>query len=92
MENAKTIIVTKPEGNGFAVAGLVLGIIGIVLNLIPFLPYILGILAIIFGVVGLKKPVGSKMSKVALVLGAVTIAMKVLFWVFIIVLGSLGNI
>ncbi|WP_312473257.1 DUF4190 domain-containing protein [Neobacillus sp.] len=88
-EQTHTIIVQKADGNGLAVAGLVLGIIGVVLNIIPFLPYILGVLAIIFGAVGLKKTVKRGMSITSIILGAVTILMKLLFWIGIASLSSL---
>ncbi|SFM17753.1 hypothetical protein SAMN04487943_10982 [Gracilibacillus orientalis] len=57
LEEPQRVMVEQQEGNGLAVAGLVLGIIGVVLNIIPFIPYILGVLAVIFGIVGLNKQV-----------------------------------
>lgn len=86
----QTIIVKteKNEGNGLAVAGLVLGIIAVVLNLIPFLPYLLGILAIIFGGVGMRKEEKRKMAIASIVLGIVSILMKILFWIFLFGIGS----
>jgi hypothetical protein len=42
----------QPEGNGMAVAGLVLGIIGLVFCWVPFLGWILALLGIIFGGLG----------------------------------------
>ncbi|MBS4174250.1 DUF4190 domain-containing protein [Bacillus sp. FJAT-49736] len=88
-ENQQTIIVQKPEGNGLAVASLVLGIVGVVLNLIPFLPYVIGALAIIFGAVGIKKPIKKGMSIAGIILGVIAIVMKILFWMGIAVLGNL---
>ncbi|ETI70219.1 hypothetical protein [Neobacillus vireti] len=89
-EQTQTIYVQKAEGNGLAVAGLVLGIIAVVLNWVPFLPYILGVLAIIFGAVGMRKTIKRGMSITAIILGVVSIGMKILFWVGIASLGSLG--
>jgi hypothetical protein len=43
------------QGNGMAVAGLVMGILGLVLCFIPFLGWILALLGIIFGAVGMGK-------------------------------------
>lgn len=89
-DQQQTIVITKPDGNGFGVAALVLGIIGIVLNIIPFIPYFLGFLAIIFGVIGTQKIVGTGLAKAGIVLGAITIGMKFLFWILIIGLGSIS--
>jgi len=50
-----------PQGNGMAVAALVLGIIAAVLFFVPFLNWVLAILAIIFGGVGMSK--GKKVGK-----------------------------
>lgn len=91
-EQTQTVIVQKAEGNGLAVAGLVLGIIGVVLNLIPFIPYILGILAIIFGAIGMKSTVKRGMSIASIILGAVSIGLKLLFWIGVVSLGSLGSL
>jgi hypothetical protein len=43
------------QGNGMAVAGLVLGIIGLVFCWVPFLGWILALLGIIFGGLGMGK-------------------------------------
>ncbi|WP_026672292.1 hypothetical protein [Alkalihalobacterium bogoriense] len=91
-ETTTKVIIEKPEGNGLATAGLVLGIIGVVLNLIPFIPYILGGLAIVFGFVGLNKPVKQGVAKASLILGIVTIALKIAFWVFIFIVGGIGSL
>ena len=62
------------QGNGMAVAGLVLGIIGFVLFWVPFLGWILALLGIIFGGLGIGKAnkIGGKgkgMAIAGLVLG-----------------------
>ena len=91
MQNeTQTILVTKPDTNGFAVTALILGITGVVFNLIPFLPYLLGVLAITFGVLGIKKSVGVGLAKSGLVLGIITIGLKLLFWLFLFGLGSIS--
>lgn len=64
------------QGNGMAVAGLVLGILALVFCWIPFLNWILAILAIIFGAVGNGKAnkIGGKgkgMAVTGLILGIV---------------------
>lgn len=64
------------QGNGMAVAGLVLGILALVFCWIPFLNWILAILAIIFGAVGNGKAnkIGGKgkgMALAGLVLGII---------------------
>jgi hypothetical protein len=46
---------STPQGNGLAVAGLVLGICGLVLCFLPFLGWVLAILGIVFGAVGMNK-------------------------------------
>lgn len=45
----------KDTISGFAVTGLVLGIISVLLCWIPFLDLLLGILAFIFSIIGFKK-------------------------------------
>jgi hypothetical protein len=49
------------EGNGMAVAGMVLGIIALVLCWIPFLNWLLALLGIIFGALGIGR--GNKVGK-----------------------------
>jgi hypothetical protein len=43
------------EGNGMAVAGLVLGIIALVLCWVPFINWLMSLLGIIFGALGIGK-------------------------------------
>ena len=80
-QTTQKVVIEKPEGNGLAVSGMVLGIIGVALNWIPFLPYALGALAIIFGAVGIQKPIKKGMAKAGIILGIVSIALKLLFWI-----------
>lgn len=47
--------VDEYDGRGFAIAGLVLGIIGVITSCIPVFSLILGLLGAIFSVIGLKK-------------------------------------
>jgi multisubunit Na+/H+ antiporter MnhG subunit len=66
----------QTQGNGMAVAALVLGIIAVVLCFIVVLNWILALLAIIFGAVGISKAnkIGGKgkgMATAGLVLGLV---------------------
>ena len=44
-----------PQGNGIAVAGLVLGIIGLVFCWVPFFGWLLDVLGVIFGAIGVGK-------------------------------------
>lgn len=69
---------SAPKGNGLSVTAMVLGIIGLVFFLIPFLPYPLAILAIIFGLIGMKNPVGKGMAVTGLVTGLITIILKLI--------------
>jgi len=77
-----------PQGNGIAVASLVLGICALVLFFLWFLAPILGLLAIIFGALGISKAnkIGGKGKGLAIaglitgVLGLlISIALVVLF-------------
>ncbi len=52
---AVQVNVVQQGGNGMAVAGLVLGILGLVLCFIPVFGQILAVLGIIFGAVGMSK-------------------------------------
>ncbi|MCM3742632.1 DUF4190 domain-containing protein [Sporosarcina luteola] len=78
------------QTNGMAISSLVLGILGVVLNLIPVIPYLLGILAVIFGVSGNKVASGKGMAVAGIILGSITLAMKIFFWLFIILLGGMN--
>ncbi len=44
-----------PQGNGLAVAALVVGILGVVLFFLPFVGLILAILGVVFGASGMNK-------------------------------------
>jgi hypothetical protein len=81
--NETKVIITKPEGNGLATASLVLGIIGLLSGIIPFIGWFflpLWILAIVFGAIGMKKEIKTGQAKAGLILGIITIAYKVGFW------------
>jgi hypothetical protein len=72
----------QQQGNGMAVAGLVLGILGAVLFFVPFIGWILAILGIIFGAVGNSKAnkIGGKgkgMAIAGLVLGLIGLVVGV---------------
>lgn len=76
------------QGNGLAVASMVLGIIGLVLFWVPIMPYPLAILAVIFGFVGLKKPVGKGFSVTGVITGLITLGLKLMFWIGVAALGA----
>lgn len=78
------------QTNGMAISSLVLGILGVVLNLIPVIPYLLGILAVIFGVSGNKMQNGKGMAVAGIILGSITLGMKVFFWIFIFLVGGIN--
>lgn len=72
------------QGEGLAIASLVLGIISLVMVWCLFLGAPLAILAIIFGSMGLNKP-GHGMAVAGLVMGAIELGLSTL----IIVIGSM---
>ncbi len=68
------------QGNGMAVAALVLGIIGSVFALIPVLGLIalpLGIMAIVFGFVGRRRPGGRGMALAGILTGVLALLLSV---------------
>ena len=72
------------QGNGMAVAGLVLGIIGLVLFFVPFICQILALLGIIFGALGMgkAKKIGGKgngMAVTGLILGVLAMIVSIAF-------------
>ncbi|WP_026530715.1 DUF4190 domain-containing protein [Haematomicrobium sanguinis] len=70
-----------PAPKGFAIAALVLGIIGVVIGLFivfGWLALILGILALIFGIVGLRKKTANGMSITGIILGAIATILGVI--------------
>lgn len=73
---------SAPKGNGLSVTAMVLGIVGLVLFLVPFIPYPLAILAVVFGIIGMKNPVGKGMAVTGLVTGLITLGLKILWNVF----------
>lgn len=78
------------QTNGMAISSLVLGILGVVLNLIPVIPYVLGILAVIFGMSGNKIQNGKGMAVAGIILGCITLGMKVMFWLFVFLVGGIN--
>jgi len=74
------------EGNGLAVAALVLGILSIVLFWFPFVNWILALLAIIFGAIGMAKGKrvgkGRGMAITGLVCGVLCVAISVISILF----------
>jgi hypothetical protein len=67
-----------PPRQGFAVASLVLGIVGAVFGLVPLTALIAlacGILAVVFGALGLKQRRG--MALAGLILGVVAVALAI---------------
>lgn len=77
---------SAPQGNGLAVAGLVLGIIALVLFWVPFLNWVLAILGIVFGAVGMSK--GKKVGKgrgmgmAGLILGLISLIGGTIFFFY----------
>lgn len=72
----------QPQGNGMAVAGLVLGIISIVLFFLSWIDAIIGILAIIFGAIGMSKAnkIGGKgkgMAMAGLICGVIGVIISI---------------
>ena len=77
----------QAQGNGMAVAGLVLGIIGLVFCWIPVLGWILALLGLIFGAVGNSKAnrIGGKgkgMAMAGLVLGLIGLILGVALFIW----------
>jgi small-conductance mechanosensitive channel len=76
----------QPQGNGMAVAGLVLGIIGLLLCWIPFFGWILALLGIVFGALGMSKAkkiggAGNGMAVAGLILGVVAMLAGIVVFV-----------
>lgn len=69
----------QQQGNGLAVTGLVLGIIGLVFFWTIWLGVILGILGIVFGGIGASKPVKRGMAIAGIVLGVLALLLSI-FW------------
>jgi hypothetical protein len=68
--------------NGFAVTGLVVGIVGLALSWIPGLNFVLGVIATVFGSlawwqVNQGKPVNKAMAIAGFVMGVVTVAASI---------------
>lgn len=86
MEQDGQVIYVERKSNGFAVAGLVLGIVGVVFGLIPltfFVALVCGVLAFVFGFIAWRawkkdNARGRKgMSIAAVILGALAIALGI---------------
>jgi hypothetical protein len=77
-----------PQGNGMAVAGLVLGLIGLVFCWVAIIGWLIGLLGIIFGAVGISKAnrIGGKgkgMAIAGLATGLAGIIIGILLYVVI---------
>lgn len=79
-----------PEGNGLAVASMVLGICTVVFCWVPFFNWLLALLAIIFGAIGLGKAKRVNRGKGAAVAGLVTGVVGALLGVAIFVLAVMA--
>lgn len=76
---------TAPQGNGLAIAGLVLGLLGLLLCWVPFLGWLLAILGIIFGAIGVSKAKrvqrGKGMALAGLITGVAGLVIGVILFV-----------
>lgn len=76
----------EQPGNGLAVAGLVLGILGLVFCWIPFFGWIMALLGIIFGAIGNGKAnrgaKGKGLAMAGLILGVLGLVLGVAFFVW----------
>ncbi len=61
----------EPEKKGFAIAALVLGIVGLIAWCLPILGYPVGIVGIIMGIVGLQKTSKKGMCIAGIIMSAV---------------------
>jgi predicted PurR-regulated permease PerM len=82
----------QEQGNGMAVAGLVLGILAVVFCWIPFLDQILALLGIIFGALGMGKAnkIGGK-GKGAAIAGLVCGVLGLILGIVLIVLAMMAT-
>jgi hypothetical protein len=76
------------QGNGLAVAALVLGILSVVFSWVPFFDWVLAVLAVIFGAVGIstankRMGAGKGMAVAGLVLGLITVVLGIVFVIFV---------
>ncbi len=71
-----------PAGAGLGIASLVLGIIACVVFCVPALPWVLGLVAIVLGAIAIAQagPVGNGKAKAGLILGVLSLALSVGFW------------
>jgi hypothetical protein len=75
----------RSHGKGFAIAALVLGILGIFLFWAPILGPLLGLTALVLGIIGVRRRAGKGMAITGIVLGALTLIVGVVFsllWYF----------
>jgi len=84
------VIYQQAPGNGLAVTGLVLGIIGLVFFWTVWMGILLGILAIIFGAIGASKPVKRGMGIAGIVLGILAFVLGL--WPLIVGAAILGSL
>lgn len=79
-----------PQGNGLAVASMVLGICAVVFCWVPFLNWLLALLAIIFGAIGVGKAKRVGRGKGAAIAGLVTGVVGALLGVLIFILAVMA--
>ena len=78
----------QQQGNGMAVAGMVLGIIALVLFWVPFLNWVLALLGIIFGALGISR--GNKVGRgkgfaiAGLICGLIAAILGVVIWLMLV--------
>ena len=77
------VVVQQQQGNGLAVTGLVLGIIGLVFCWIAWLGIILGVLSVICGASGSANQVKRGMAIAGIVLGILAVLFAILIPIMI---------
>jgi uncharacterized membrane protein YkgB len=75
----------QTPGNGVGVTGFVTGLLGLIFFWVPFIGIILGILGVVFGGVGFqqfrKRGQTNGLAIAGLVLGIITVAIYIIFWI-----------